>query len=117
VQLFLPGIPQVYYVGLLAGHNDMALLAQTRVGRDINRHHYTAVEIQQDLQRPVVRELCSLLRLRNTHPAFAGRFEWSQPAPSRLCLGWQHGAAAVTLEVDFSAGTHRISATPQREAA
>ena len=41
IQFFLPGMPQVYYVGLLAGENDMALLARTGVGRDINRHHYT----------------------------------------------------------------------------
>ena len=39
VQFFIPGIPQVYYVGLLAGTNDMELLARTQVGRDINRHN------------------------------------------------------------------------------
>src|SRR5512139_309665 len=37
IQFFLPGIPQVYYVGLLAGVNDMALLALPGVGPDINR--------------------------------------------------------------------------------
>ena len=41
IQFFVPGIPQVYYVGLLAGTNDMELLARTKVGRDINRHYYT----------------------------------------------------------------------------
>ena len=41
IQLFAPGIPQVYYVGLLAGENDMALLAKSGVGRDINRHFYS----------------------------------------------------------------------------
>jgi sucrose phosphorylase len=29
IQFFLPGVPQVYYVGLLAGENDMELLART----------------------------------------------------------------------------------------
>ena len=42
LQFWAPGIPQVYYVGLLAGHNDMDLLARTGAGRDINRHFYTA---------------------------------------------------------------------------
>ena len=28
IQFFTPGVPQVYYVGLLAGENDMALLAK-----------------------------------------------------------------------------------------
>ena len=49
VQFFLPGIPQVYYVGLLAGHNDMELLDRTGVGRDINRHHYGRAEIEAEL--------------------------------------------------------------------
>jgi sucrose phosphorylase len=112
VQLFLPGIPQIYYVGLLAGHNDMALLARTGVGRDINRHHYTAEEIATDLQRPVVRALCALLALRNTHPAFAGSFHCESRGTSALRLSWQQGAAVATLDVDFAAGTHLVSATP-----
>ena len=52
IQFFLPGVPQVYYVGLLAGTNDMALLARTGVGRDINRHCYTQAEIDEALARP-----------------------------------------------------------------
>ena len=43
---FLPGIPQVYYAGLLCAHNDMDLLAATGVGRDINRPFYTLAEIE-----------------------------------------------------------------------
>ncbi|MGP1664838.1 MAG: hypothetical protein ACTS5I_02775, partial [Rhodanobacter sp.] len=39
LQFFMPGIPQVYYVGLLAGRNDMNLLQRSGVGRDINRHY------------------------------------------------------------------------------
>jgi sucrose phosphorylase len=35
LQFFAPGIPQVYYVGLLAGTNDLVLLRRTGVGRDI----------------------------------------------------------------------------------
>ena len=57
IQFFAPGIPQVYYVGLLAGTNDMELLARTGVGRDINRHYYTARRSRPHLERPVVRGL------------------------------------------------------------
>jgi sucrose phosphorylase len=46
MQFFAPGIPQVYYVGLLGGENDMELLARTGVGRDINRHYYMAKEMR-----------------------------------------------------------------------
>jgi sucrose phosphorylase len=111
VQLFLPGIPQVYYVGLLAGHNDMTLLARTGVGRDINRHYYDEAEILEQLQRPVVRDLCALLKLRNTHPAFGGEFHWESPAPTALRLAWRSGTATATLDVDFAAGTHTVTVT------
>src|SRR4029078_4518215 len=57
LQLFTPGIPQVYYVGLLAGTNDMNLLHRTGVGRDINRHYFSGEEIQVELRRPAVRSV------------------------------------------------------------
>src|SRR6185295_16018743 len=74
LQLFTPGIPQVYYVGLLAGANDMNLLRRTGVGRDINRHYYSDQEMHSELIRPVVHSILDLIRFRNTHAAFAGEF-------------------------------------------
>jgi sucrose phosphorylase len=111
LQFFAPGIPQVYYVGLLAGGNDLELLRRSGVGRDINRHYYTVDEVDEALRRPVVRRLARLIRLRNTHPAFEGTFSLP-PAPERaLTLEWRQGADWVRLEVDLSAprGTIRGS--------
>lgn len=70
LQIFAPGIPQVYYVGLLAGKNDIELLEQTKEGRNINRHYYTSDEIATEVKRPVVAALLNLLRFRNQTPAF-----------------------------------------------
>ncbi|MEX8505543.1 sucrose phosphorylase [Leptothrix ochracea] len=102
LQFFLPGIPQVYYTGLLAGHNDMALLAQTGVGRDINRHHYQTAEIEQALQRPVVQDLITLIQLRNAHPAFAGTCQAERMGTAGLRLRWVHGDHAIELALDVS---------------
>jgi sucrose phosphorylase len=107
VQFFLPGIPQVYYVGLLAGENDMALLEKTGVGRDINRHHFTNPEIVAALKKPVVLQLIALIKLRNTHPAFAGEFSHRVDGGA-LTLRWQAGSAFAQLDVDFSALTFSI---------
>lgn len=71
IQFFAPGIPQVYYVGMLAGSNDIALMEQTKNGRDINRHYYSKEEVAKEQERPVVQELKKLMTLRNTHPAFS----------------------------------------------
>jgi sucrose phosphorylase len=108
IQFFVPGIPQVYYVGLLAGENDMDLLAQTKVGRDINRHYYSREEVLSDLNKPVVKRLLELMRLRNSHPAFGGAFSSTAMAANQLTLNWQQGAAYARLEVDLSTKSGRI---------
>ena len=71
IQFFAPGIPQVYYVGMLAGSNDVDLMERTKNGRDINRHYYSLEEVAEQQQRPVVQKLKELMELRNTHPAFS----------------------------------------------
>jgi sucrose phosphorylase len=112
LQFFLPGVPQVYYVGLLAGHNDMDLLARSGVGRDINRHHYSPAEIDEALQRPVVQRLCGLIRLRNTHPAFQGRFQVLDGAAHELNLRWAQGHHWAELRLDLAARRHHIEHSP-----
>jgi sucrose phosphorylase len=106
IQFFLPGVPQVYYVGLLAGENDMALLAESGVGRDINRHRYSRGEIDAALQRPVVKGLLDLIRLRNSHPAFDGSFELlDRGNDDRLEMRWSLGRTWVALNVSLSRRT------------
>jgi sucrose phosphorylase len=112
IQFFAPGVPQIYYVGLLAGANDMALLAKSDIGRDINRHYYPAEEIEQALQRPVVQSLFELIHFRNQHPAFDGVFSLLETEESEMILRWDNGTAWAILEVDFSSGSYHISSSP-----
>ncbi len=84
---FLPGVPQVYYVGALAGSNDMELLMRTNVGRDINRHYNTTAEIDANLERPVVRALNVLAKFRNELPAFDGGFNYAVDGETSALAG------------------------------
>jgi sucrose phosphorylase len=115
IQFFLPGIPQVYYVGLLAGSNDMALLARTGVGRDINRHHYTRGEIEEAMARPVVADLLALIRLRNAHPAFQGSFALLPADADTLHMRWHAADAEVQLQVNFATSTHLLTASHRND--
>jgi sucrose phosphorylase len=99
IQFFAPGLPQVYYVGLLAGSNDMELLSRTGVGRDINRHYYTPEEILNNLVRPVVRGQINLINFRNQHPAFSGEFRLPQCSNKQLVMEWQSGSDFARLEL------------------
>jgi sucrose phosphorylase len=110
VQFWTPGIPQVYYVGLLAGGNDMDLLARTGVGRDVNRHCYTPAEIDADLARPVVRSLGRLIRFRNTHPAFQGALTCSGDG-SRLVMTRSGPGGEAVLDADLGSGSARVTWT------
>lgn len=103
LQFFVPGIPQVYYVGLLAGSNDMALLGRTQVGRDINRHYYSSPEIAEALRRPAVQHLLDLMRLRNTHPAFSGQALVESPSKAELSITWTNHDHRAALTVNFAA--------------
>ncbi len=109
IQFFLPGVPQVYYVGLLAGHNDMELLARTGVGRDINRHYYSNAEIEADLKRPVVKELLALIRFRNSHPAFGGAFRLLDSDSAELAMRWDHAEHFLELRVNLAQASHQLT--------
>jgi len=71
IQFFAPGIPQVYYVVMLAGENDIKLMEATKNGRDINRHYYSKEEIKENFKnRKIVNDIRDLMKFRNTNPAF-----------------------------------------------
>ena len=77
-------------------------LARTRVGRDINRHYYSAAQLQEALTRSVVRSQLALLRLRNTHAAFHGSFHVSTPAVDVMEMTWKNGAEFARLDVNLT---------------
>jgi sucrose phosphorylase len=110
LQFWTPGIPQVYYVGLLAGVNDMDLLARTRVGRDVNRHHYAPADIDASLARSVVQALTRLIRFRNTHPAFDGDMTCSE-GPSNITMKWTRGDDEAVLDADLATGWAEVTWT------
>ncbi len=101
LQFFSPGVPQVYYVGLLAGANDMHLLRRTGVGRDINRHYYNRSELDTELSRPVVRSLLNLIRFRSTHAAFSGEFHLPPGSDHEIGIEWRNGSHWARLHVDL----------------
>ena len=105
LQLFTPGIPQVYYVGLLAGHN----VPFTGDAREINRRRYTSEDLVVALQQPVVATLLELVRLRNSHPAFTGTFHVPDVGPGKLGLSWRHGSATAELRVALPAASWRAT--------
>jgi len=102
VQFFAPGTPQVYYVGLLAGRNDIELLEKTKEGRNINRHYYSADEVTREVERPVVQKLIRLMEFRNGHSAFDGGFELLECGDNALRVRRTNDGEFAELDADFT---------------
>jgi sucrose phosphorylase len=113
LQLFTPGIPQIYYVGLLAGENDQEAAAKAGDGREINRHNFTPKEIEAATGRDVFKRLERLIRLRNSHPAFGGRFDVSPCGPDELALRWQNDHVTSRLCVNVRTAHAVVEQTGQ----
>lgn len=101
IQFFAPGIPQVYYVGLLAGKNDDESVKATGEGREINRHNFTVEEIEHDLQKEVVQRLLKLIRFRNNYPAFDGNFSVVASNDDEIVLLWEKDKNFCKLKVNL----------------
>lgn len=102
IQFFAPGIPQVYYSGLLAEKNDMTLLSKTNVGRDINRPYLDNAHIEQSLKKPITKAVINLIKLRNASEAFNGDFTVEGDNAS-LKMAWSNDESHATLLVDLAA--------------
>jgi sucrose phosphorylase len=100
-------------VGLLAETNDMDLLQRTQCGRDINRHYYRRIDIDDALTRPVVQALFELVRFRNTHPAFSGEFHLLPSAEHEIHIQWRSDTDWAHLQVDLRATRGTISYSSQ----
>jgi sucrose phosphorylase len=120
IQFLAPGIPQVYYAGLLAARNDMALLRETGVGRDINRPYMSIADIVSGIERPVVQYLLALITFRNNHPAFSGTFHLDPSDDHELNIRWVSDEAAIeatldvvdrTFDLRLTEGTGRTTVT------
>ena len=114
IQFLLPGEPQVYYVGLLDGRDDLARFAATGQGREVNRHAYTMAEFTAALARPVPQALLALARLRRDHPAFDGDFEVERTGPTSIALEWTTADARLRLDADLAHGARTAVLTDQR---
>jgi len=101
IQFFAPGIPQVYYVGLLAGKNDIASVKNSGEGREINRHNFSNLEIEKALEKEVIQRLLTLIRFRNEYDAFRGTFKVLGSTDKEIYLMWEKDDIYCTLFVDL----------------
>jgi sucrose phosphorylase len=101
IQFFSPGIPQIYYAGLLGETNDMVLLDKNNVGRDINRPYVNVNKIEESLKKPLTKSLIELIKLRNTCDAFNGNFTISDSS-TVLIIEWTQKDCSAKLLINLA---------------
>ena len=109
IQFFTPGVPQVYYMGLLAGENDYELMERTNYDRNISRHNYTIEEIEALVTKPVVQRLCKMMQFRNEYPVFDGEYEVVDTPDDKLVINWKDNSYQATLKADLNTCAFEIS--------
>ena len=111
IQLFMPGIPQVWYLDLFAGKNDYQAADQAGSAghKEINRTNLSLNEVENGLKKSIVQDQLAMIRLRNTSPAFYGRLEVDTgSAPHMLQLVRRHDGCRATLSANLRDFTLRI---------
>ena len=111
IQMFMPGIPQVWYLDLFAGKNDYAAADKGGTGghKEINRTTLATSDIEQGLKRIVVQDQLQLMRLRNNSSAFSGELEVHKTDEHCLHLTWKNHACTATLNADLRDYSFSIS--------
>ena len=111
IQMFMPGVPQVWYLDLFAGTNDYAAAERGRTAghKEINRTTLKIIDIESGLKRPVVLDQLKLIRLRNTSPAFNGEMKIIETEPHLLHISWQHPEVTLTLNADLRDHSFTVS--------
>ncbi len=90
IQLFMPGIPQVWYLDIFAGKNnyDAANEGGSAGHKEINRTTLSNEAILRGLKKDIVMNQLKLMRLRNTSKAFTGIIKVDDISENELDITW-----------------------------
>lgn len=106
VQMFMPGIPQVWYLDLFAGKNDHEAVLRAGAGghKEINRTNLSSEQVGDGLRQPIVQRQLELLRFRNAFPAFGfdAEFKVTQEREHALTFIWKKNGYTARLHADFT---------------
>lgn len=119
LQIFMPGKPQVWYLDLFAGKNDVEAVRRGGPAghKEINRTNLTREQVKKALTRSIVTDQLALLRFRNACPAFGwgAKLAIEQPDAHLLNLRWKYKDSEASLHADLQNTTFAIKAQTNGE--
>ena len=109
IHMFMPGIPQVWYLDVFAGKNnyEAADNGGSAGHKEINRTTLTMQDIEQGLKTDVVKKQLEIIRLRNTSDAFLGTVEINDAFDDVIDIKWVNNNTVAHLKGDLK--TYRFT--------
>ncbi|MFH4964619.1 glycosidase [Gaetbulibacter sp. M235] len=110
IQMFIPGIPQVWYLDIFAGKNNYkAADKEGSAGhKEINRTNLTIQEVKDSVNRDVVINQLEIIRLRNTSKAFLGHVKINDTSDREIDIVWKNKEHVAQLKVNLQTHTFNI---------
>ena len=111
IQMFMPGIPQVWYLDIFAGKNDYKAADKSSNGghKEINRTNLSVEEVKQGLKKQIVKDQLKIMHLRNTLKAFLGQIKINNVANNKLSILWKFKDSSANLEANLETFIFSIS--------
>jgi sucrose phosphorylase len=99
IQMFMPGIPQIWYLDIFSGKNNYEAADNGGSGghKEINRTALSMNDIEEGLKTEIVKKQLEIIRLRNTSDAFSGEVEINDFADDILDIKWTNGTSIAHL--------------------
>ena len=103
IQMFMPGIPQVWYLDIFVGKNnyEAADNGGSAGHKEINRTTLSMQDIEQGLKRDVVKNQLVIIHLRNTSDAFSGQIEINDTVEYIIDIKWVNGSTIAHLKANL----------------
>ncbi|WP_026775364.1 glycosidase [Polaribacter sp. Hel_I_88] len=111
IQMFMPGIPQVWYLDIFAGKNNYVAADKGGSGghKEINRTTLFKEDIEQGLKKDIVINQLKIMRLRNTLKAFLGQLSVINISEDKLSILWSNKDSNAHLKADLKTFAFSIS--------
>jgi sucrose phosphorylase len=110
IQLFMPGIPQIWYLDIFAGKNnyEAADNGGSAGHKEINRTTLTSEDIENGLKKEVVQKQLELIRLRNTSKAFSGIVTINDAQTDAIDIKWENNGEIAHLQANLNTRSFTI---------
>lgn len=111
IQLFMPGIPQIWYLDIFAGKNNYQAADKGGSGshKEINRTTLNMENVREGLKTDIVKNQLELIRFRNTSKAFLGEMKINDTSENEINIQWINNKDTAQFKANLTTYSFSIN--------